>query len=156
MCSQDKTKDELRKEFLRYLISIKRIRNINIKIHSLATESALDYIMRKNRLKQQTTMLKVYNPGAGKGPDILLQDKKRGKIYYAEILCNDAFDKGPQKEKLIQTAKKLLENKRAKEKYLFVLFRKQVQNVKDIISKRKIKKTNLKKIKIIALFQENF
>ena len=145
MLYKDKTKAELRKEFLKYLISIKRIKNINIKIHTLAAELARDYIMSKNCLKQPTTMFKAFNPGAGKGADVLLEDKKTGKIYYAEILCNDAFDQGEQRKKLIKTVRTLLNNKRATKRYLFVLSDKQVENAGKIL-KPKIKKNNLQKI----------
>jgi hypothetical protein len=150
---KDKTKDELRKEFLKYLLSIRRIRNINIRIHSLATEMALDRIMRINGLKEKTTELKAFHPGAGKGWDIHLEDKKTGEIYYAEILSNDNFDYGDQKNKLIKTAKKLLKEKEAK-RYLFVLFDQQVKDTGKVL-KPKIKRSDFEKIKIIPIFQEN-
>lgn len=148
---KDKTKEELRKEFLEYLLSIRRIMNIDIKIHSLATEMALDRIMRINGLKEKTTELKAFHPGAGKGWDIHLEDKKTGEIYYAEILGNDNFNYGEQKNKLIKTAKELLKKKGAK-RYLFVLFDKQVKDTGKVL-KPKIKRSDFEKIKIIGLME---
>jgi len=147
------TKNELIEEFLKFLISIRRIKNIDIKIHSLATEMALDRIMRINGLKKKTTELKAFHPGAGKGWDIHLEDKKTGEIYYAEILSNDNFNYGEQKNKLFKTAKKLLKEKEAK-RYLFVLFDKQVKDTGKVL-KPDIKRSDFEKIKIISIFQEN-
>ncbi len=150
---KDKTKEELRKEFLSYLIKIRKIMNIDIKIHSLATEMALGRIMRINGLKEKTTELKAFHPSAGKGWDVHLEDKKTGEIYYAEILSNDNFNYTNQKNKLIKTAKKLLKEKEAK-RYLFVLFHKQVKNTGKVL-KPEIKRIDFEKIKIIPIFQGN-
>ncbi|MCK4428264.1 MAG: hypothetical protein KAW16_07270 [candidate division Zixibacteria bacterium] len=82
--------------------------------------------------------------------------REREEICYVGILWNGALEKGKKKEGLIETLKRRLKNKVTKEKYLFVSSHKRLQYAMDIIQKGKIKKSSLKKINIIPLFQKSF
>ena len=126
---KDKTKAELTKEFLEYLISIKKIKNINTKIHSLATEFAIDYIKAKIKKNKETIIDPIeIHPGPSKGKDIFIKTNK--ETHYAEVLCNDSFKQNEEFKKLQKDMMKL-QNVDATKKYLFILSKKQKEQAKE-------------------------
>jgi antitoxin component YwqK of YwqJK toxin-antitoxin module len=149
MSYHNKTKDELRKEFLNYLIEIKRIGKIDVKIHGLVTELALEHIIGKiKRNKENGICIKEFNPGPIKGKDIFIETKKG--THYAEVLGNDSFKQGPKFNSLKEDIKKL-KNSEATKKYLFLLSEKQKEEAKTRLSKQKI---SLDGIEILTIFQK--
>jgi hypothetical protein len=147
MCYQDKTKDELRKEFLRYLISIKQIGNIYAKIHKLATEWAKEYIEEKAKGNSENIVSIEVHARPSRGKDIFIKTNKG--IHYAEVLCNDSFEQGEEFNKLQRDINKL-KKENAKKKYLFLLSEKQKEEAKTRLSKQKI---SLDGIEILTIFQ---
>ena len=147
MAYKEKTKSELKKDFLKYLISIRRIKNINTNVHRYATELARDYIKRKVKRNRETIVNMDLNPGPSPGKDIFIKTNK--ETHYAEVLCNDSYKEGEQFKKLCKDIDKL-KRARATKKYLFLLSKTQQEKVAKKLSKQKI---SLDGIKILTIFQ---
>ncbi len=135
MAYKEKTKSELKKDFLKYLISIKRIKNINTNVHRYATELARDYIKRKVKRNGETIVNTDLNPGPNPGKDIFIKTNK--KTHYAEVLCNDSYKEGEEFKKLCKDIDKL-KRSRATKKYLFLLSKTQQDEAEKKLSKQKI------------------
>jgi hypothetical protein len=78
-----------------------------------------------------------------------------GKIYYAEILFNNAFHQGEQKKELIKTAKRLLKNKVETKEHIFFLSKEQAKKARGILESKN-GKNNLKTNYIIPILQASF
>lgn len=145
---EDKTRAELRKEFLNYLISVKKIENINTKIHSLATELAVDYIKAQIEKNKETIIDPVeIHPGPSRGKDIFIKTNK--ETHYAEILGNMSFKQDEEFKKLQRDLKKL-QNGDATKKYLFVLSEKQKEQAKKRLRKRR---NSLDGVEFLTIFR---